>query len=47
MAQERRARLKPAVNQWLQRNNRVLAFCSERYNTGGTFDVDSLPKRGD
>ena len=38
-------RLKPAVNQWLQRNKRVLAFCSARINDGGTGAVYVLLKR--
>lgn len=42
---ERAPRLKPAVNQWLQRNNRVLAFCSARMNDGGTGAVYVLLKR--
>ncbi len=33
---EQAPRLKPAVNQWLQRNKQVLAFCSARMNDGGT-----------
>ncbi len=40
-------RLKPAVNQWLQRNKMVLAFCSARMNDGGTGAVYVLLKRGD
>jgi len=39
-------RLKPAVNQWLQRNKGVLAFCSARDNDGGTGAVYVLLKRG-
>lgn len=42
---ERAPRLKPAVNQWLQRNNSVLAFCSARSNDGGTGAVYVLLKR--
>lgn len=38
-------RLKPAVNQWLQRNRAVLAFCSARSNDGGTGAVYVLLKR--
>lgn len=38
-------RLKPAVNQWLQRNKQVLAFCSARVNDGGTGAVYALLKR--
>lgn len=38
-------RLKPAVNQWLQRNRQVLAFCSARMNDGGTGAVYVLLKR--
>jgi len=38
-------RLKPAVNQWLQRNKQVLAFCSARMNDGGTGAVYVLLKR--
>ncbi|MFT5046362.1 MAG: DNA-nicking Smr family endonuclease [Porticoccaceae bacterium] len=38
-------RLKPAVNQWLQRNKTVLAFCSARINDGGTGAVYVLLKR--
>lgn len=38
-------RLKPAVNQWLQRNKMVLAFCSARINDGGTGAVYALLKR--
>ncbi|MFK8081165.1 MAG: Smr/MutS family protein [Granulosicoccus sp.] len=38
-------RLKPAVNQWLQRNKSVLAFCSARMNDGGTGAVYVLLKR--
>lgn len=43
---ERAPRLKPAVNQWLQRNKMVLAFCSARMNDGGTGAVYVLLKRG-
>lgn len=32
-------RLKPAVNQWLQRNKAVIAFCSARSCDGGTGAV--------
>ena len=42
---ERAPRLKPAVNQWLQRNKNVLAFCSARMNDGGTGAVYVLLKR--
>ena len=38
-------RLKPAVNQWLQRNNAVIAFCSARECDGGTGAVYVLLKR--
>ena len=38
-------RMKPAVNQWLQNNKRVLAFCSARANDGGTGAVYVLLKR--
>ena len=38
-------RLKPAVNQWLQRNRQVLAFCSARVQDGGTGAVYVLLKR--
>jgi len=38
-------RLKPAVNQWLQRNKQVLAFCSARAMDGGTGAVYVLLKR--
>ena len=38
-------RLKPAVNQWLQRSKKVLAFCSARVNDGGTGAVYVLLKR--
>lgn len=41
----RAPRLKPAVNQWLQRNKQVLAFCSARMNDGGTGAVYVLLKR--
>ena len=44
---ERGPRLKPAVNQWLQRNKNVLAFCSARNNDGGTGAVYVLLKRGE
>ena len=44
---EQAPRLKPAVNQWLQRNNKVLAFCSARMNDGGTGAVYVLLKRED
>jgi len=44
---ERGPRLKPAVNQWLQRNNKVLAFCSARNNDGGTGAVYVLLKKSD
>ncbi len=42
---DRSPRLKPAVNQWLQRNKQVLAFCSARVNDGGTGAVYVLLKR--
>ncbi len=42
---ERAPRLKPAVNQWLQRNRQVMAFCSARMNDGGTGAVYVLLKR--
>jgi DNA-nicking Smr family endonuclease len=42
---EQSPRLKPAVNQWLQRNKQVLAFCSARMNDGGTGAVYVLLKR--
>lgn len=42
---ERSPRLKPAVNQWLQRNKQVLAFCSARTNDGGTGAVYVLMRR--
>ena len=42
---DRGPRLKPAVNQWLQRNKAVLAFCSARMNDGGTGAVYVLLKR--
>lgn len=38
-------RLKPAVNQWLQRNKWVLAFCSARSCDGGTGAVYVLLRR--
>lgn len=38
-------KLKPAVNQWLQGNKQVLAFCSARSNDGGTGAVYALLKR--
>ncbi len=38
-------RLKPAVNQWLQRNKAVLAFCSARDCDGGTGAVYVLLKK--
>lgn len=38
-------RMKPAVNQWLQRNRQVLAFCSARAMDGGTGAVYVLLKR--
>lgn len=44
---ERSPRLKPAVNQWLQRNSAVLAFCSARTNDGGTGAVYVLLKRAE
>jgi len=42
---QRAPRLKPAVNQWLQRNKQVLAFCSARTNDGGTGAVYALLKK--
>jgi len=38
-------RMKPAVNQWLQSNKKILAFCSARSNDGGTGAVYALLKR--
>lgn len=38
-------RLKPAVNQWLQRNKWVLAFCSARSCDGGTGAVYVLLRK--
>lgn len=38
-------RLKPAVNQWLQRHRSVLAFCSARINDGGTGALYVLLRR--
>jgi len=38
-------RLKPAVNQWLQRNKAVVAFCSARDTDGGTGAVYVLLRR--
>ncbi len=38
-------RLKPAVNQWLQRNRQVVAFCSARAVDGGTGAVYVLLRR--
>lgn len=38
-------RMKPAVNQWLQGNKKILAFCSARSNDGGTGAVYALLKR--
>jgi len=38
-------RMKPAVNQWLQGNKKILAFCSARSNDGGTGAVYALMKR--
>ena len=38
-------RLKPAVNQWLQRNRQVVAFCSARAVDGGTGAVYVLLKK--
>jgi len=40
-------RMKPAVNQWLQSNKKILAFCSARSNDGGTGAVYALLKRAD
>ncbi len=42
---EQPPRLKPAVNQWLQRHKQVLAFCSARSVDGGTGAVYVLLKR--
>ena len=42
---EKAPRMKPAVNQWLQSNKQVLAFCSARMNDGGTGAVYVLLKR--
>jgi len=42
---ERAPRLKHAVNQWVQRNKAVLAFCSARTNDCGTGAVYVLLKR--
>lgn len=44
---EQAPRLKPAVNQWLQRNRQVLAFCSARLSDGGTGAVYILLRRPD
>lgn len=41
------ARLKPAVNQWLQRSKHVLAFCSARTSDGGTGAVYALLRRAE
>jgi len=38
-------RMKPAVNQWLQSNKKILAFCSAPANDGGTGAVYVLLKR--
>ena len=38
-------KLKPAVNQWLQSNKNILAFCSARANDGGTGAVYALLRR--
>jgi len=38
-------KLKPAVNQWLQRNKWVLAFCSARSCDGGTGAVYVLLRK--
>ncbi len=38
-------RMKPAVNQWLQGNKKILAFCSARANDGGTGAVYVLLRR--
>ena len=37
-------RLKPMVNQWLQKRNEILAFCSTRPHDGGTGAVYVLLK---
>ncbi len=42
---EQAPRLKPAVNQWLQRNRQVLAFCSARQSDGGTGAVYVLLRK--
>jgi len=42
---EKTPRMKPAVNQWLQGNKKILAFCSARTNDGGTGAVYALLKR--
>lgn len=42
---DRSPRMKPAVNQWLQGNKKILAFCSARTNDGGTGAVYALLKR--
>jgi len=42
---EKTPRMKPAVNQWLQGNKKILAFCSARSNDGGTGAVYALLKR--
>ena len=38
-------RMKPAVNQWLQSNKKILAFCSAPSNDGGTGAVYALLRR--
>lgn len=42
---EKSPRMKPAVNQWLQGNKKILAFCSARTNDGGTGAVYALLRR--
>ena len=42
---DRAPRMKPAVNQWLQRNKQVLAYCSARAIDGGTGAVYVLLRR--
>lgn len=42
---EKAPTMKPAVNQWLQSNKKVLAFCSARANDGGTGAAYVLLKR--
>jgi len=42
---DRAPRMKPAVNQWLQGNKKILAFCSARASDGGTGAVYVLLRR--